>query len=107
MGARKHTGRLSRRARASRRSRLARAHGSYAVPAVFVDRMTEILRKHGYDPKVAWHLAREGMRPEELEHRIRSTKPGAVGSLEYTHGLHKLGPAGQRTRKMVPAPRAW
>lgn len=48
-----------------------------------------ILKKHGYDPKDAKKLNDEGMGPEELEHRIKSTKPGGIGSLEYTHRIHK------------------
>jgi len=49
-----------------------------------------ILKKHGYDPKDAAKLAKEGMGPEELEHRIKSTKPGEKGSLEYTHNLNRI-----------------
>ena len=49
-----------------------------------------ILKKHGYDPKDAAKLAKEGMGPEELEHRIKSTKPGEMGSLEYTHNLKRI-----------------
>jgi len=56
---------------------------------VFVHEMSDILSKYGYDPKEAERLAAEGMGPEELEHRIRSTEPGEVGSLEYTHRIHK------------------
>jgi hypothetical protein len=52
--------------------------------------MEQILRKHGYDPKDATKLLEEGMGPHELEHRIRSTKSGQMGSLEYTHRMKKL-----------------
>ncbi len=52
--------------------------------------MEQILRKHGYDPKEASKLLAEGMGPEELAHRIRSTRSGQMGSLEYTHGLKKV-----------------
>jgi predicted RNase H-like nuclease (RuvC/YqgF family) len=52
--------------------------------------MEEILREHGYDPKDAKKLQAEGMGPHELEHRIKSTTPGEMGSLEYTHRLKKL-----------------
>lgn len=51
--------------------------------------MEGVLKKHGYDPKDAKALLAEGMGPEELEHRIKTTKPGEVGSLEYTHKLKK------------------
>jgi len=51
--------------------------------------MEEILKEHGYNPHDAKKLQDEGMGAFELEHRIKSTKPGAMGSLEYTHGLKK------------------
>ena len=59
------------------------------MSTVFVAEMSDILSKYGYDPKEASRLAAEGMGPEELEHRIRTTEPGGVGSLEYTHRIHK------------------
>jgi predicted nucleic acid-binding Zn-ribbon protein len=46
-----------------------------------------ILKKHGYNPEDAGKLAKDGMGPEEVLHRIKSTKSGEKGSLEYTHGL--------------------
>jgi hypothetical protein len=49
-----------------------------------------ILRAHGYDPKKAQALLKEGMGPFELAHRIRTTTPGGMGSLEYTHGFKKM-----------------
>jgi len=52
--------------------------------------MAEILARHGYDPKMAAPLVREGMGAFELEHRILSTRPGEMGSLEYTHNIHKV-----------------
>ncbi len=52
--------------------------------------MEEILQEHGYDPKDAKALQTEGMGSHELEHRIKSTKPGGMGSLEYTHKLKKI-----------------
>lgn len=52
--------------------------------------MQEILKGHGYDPKDAKKLQDEGMGTFELEHRIKSTHPGQMGSLEYTHGLKKV-----------------
>jgi hypothetical protein len=48
-----------------------------------------ILEAHGYDPKDAKKLNEEGMGPYELEHRIKSTSAGGMGSLEFTHGIHK------------------
>jgi len=64
-------------------------HGNVVVPKAFLEEMKEILRRHGYNPAAAVALAREGMGPHELEHRIRSTTPGGVGSLEFTHRIHK------------------
>jgi len=52
--------------------------------------MSAILAKHGYNPHDARMLVVEGMGAHELEHRIRSTSPGGMGSLEYTHNLQKL-----------------
>lgn len=52
--------------------------------------MEDILKKHGYDPKDAKALQAEGMGSHELEHRIKSTKPGGWASLEYTHNLKKV-----------------
>jgi len=51
--------------------------------------MQELLQKHGYNPKDAQKLQKEGMGTYELEHRLKTTKPGGMGSLEYTHGLKK------------------
>jgi len=51
--------------------------------------MEGILKEHGYNPRDAKKLQGEGMGTHELERRIKSTKPGAAGSLEYTHGLKK------------------
>lgn len=50
--------------------------------------MQVLLKKHGYDPKDASKLMKESIGPEELRSRLKN-KPGAVGSLEYTHGLKK------------------
>ena len=50
-----------------------------------------ILRKHGYPTRHALRLYREGMGPEELEGRIRMGAPGAMGTLEYTHNIHRYG----------------
>jgi hypothetical protein len=52
--------------------------------------LEKILKENGYDPKDAKKLNEEGMGPHELEHRIKSTPPGASGSLEYTHRIHKV-----------------
>jgi phosphoglycolate phosphatase-like HAD superfamily hydrolase len=62
-----------------------------------------ILKKHGYDPKDAVKLSKEGMGPEEVLHRIKSTKAGEKGSLEYTHGL-KMVWEGQRTEAIRNQP---
>jgi hypothetical protein len=51
--------------------------------------MEGLLSKHGYDPKDAKKLQKEGVGPFELAHRIKTTTPGEVGSLEYTHNLKK------------------
>lgn len=50
--------------------------------------LAAILRARGYAPEDARRLAAEGMGPEELRERLRS-RPGAVGSLEHTHGLSR------------------
>lgn len=52
-----------------------------------------ILKDNGYDPGFAHDLLEEGMGPLELEDRLRH-KPGTVGSLEYTHEIHR----GQRSK---------
>jgi hypothetical protein len=52
--------------------------------------MESLLKKHGYDPKDAKRLQAEEMGPEELAHILKTTKPGAMGSLEYTHNLKKI-----------------
>jgi hypothetical protein len=52
--------------------------------------MQDILKQHGYNPQDAKKLQAEGMGPSELEHRIKTTRPGGMGSLEYTHRLQKL-----------------
>jgi len=54
-----------------------------------IDEMRKTLRDRGYDPKHAIRLYNEGMRGIELEHRLTTTSPGSVGSLEYTHGIYK------------------
>lgn len=51
--------------------------------------MQDILKSNGYNPADATKLQEEGMGPYELEHRIKTTKPGEMGSLEYTHGLKR------------------
>ena len=61
-----------------------------AASSAELKELQDILKEHGYDPKDAKALAKEGMGPTELEHRIKTTKPGGKGSLEYTHNLHKL-----------------
>ena len=55
-----------------------------------IKEMQDILKKHGYNPKDAKRLQKEGIGPFELERRIKSTKPGGMGSLEYTHNLSKI-----------------
>jgi hypothetical protein len=57
------------------------------VQAKFLKEMEDALKKHGYDPKDAKKLQKEGMGPEELEERLK-VKSG-VGSLEHTHNLKK------------------
>jgi hypothetical protein len=51
--------------------------------------MKKLMSGHGYDPKDADSLQDEGMGSHELEHILKSTRPGGVGSLEYTHKIHK------------------
>ena len=74
---------------AERDQRRRKRHGSMDASKVFVEEMREILSKYGYEPSEATRLAEEGMGPHELEHRIRSTESGGVGSLEYTHRIHR------------------
>lgn len=52
-----------------------------------------ILSAHNYPTDAAERLAKEGMGSFELEHRITSTKPGEVGSLEYTHNIKRNHPS--------------
>lgn len=72
-----------------RRRALRRRYG-HSYNAMLRAEMAEILARHGYDPKMAAPLVREGMGAFELEHRILSTRPGEMGSLEYTHNIHKV-----------------
>lgn len=51
--------------------------------------MQDLLKARGYDPKDAKKLQDDGMGPYELEHRLKTTKPGEMGSLEFTHNLKK------------------
>jgi hypothetical protein len=60
--------------------------------------LERILARHGYDPKKASALEAEGMGALELEHRIKSARPGSMGSLEYTHGFKKVKRAHRRRR---------
>jgi hypothetical protein len=70
---------------------LRRRYGrSHTRDAELEAEMSAILAKHGYNPHDARMLVVEGMGAHELEHRIRSTSPGGMGSLEYTHNLQKL-----------------
>ena len=55
-----------------------------------VAEMIEIMKRHGYSAEDARKLSAEGMGPMELEHILRTTKPGGMGSLEYTHRIHKV-----------------
>ncbi len=89
MASKKRRSRHSRRSRSRAGSAQRNRHGNVSVPTAFIHEMSDILSKYGYDPKEAGRLAAEGMGPEELEHRIRTTESGGVGSLEYTHGLRK------------------
>jgi len=52
--------------------------------------MEELMENHGYDPKDAKKLQDEGMGSYELEHRLKTTRPGGMGSLEYTHRIHQV-----------------
>lgn len=51
--------------------------------------MEQLLKARGYDPGEAHRLQDEGMGPIELEHILKTTEPGSVGSLEYTHNIQK------------------
>jgi hypothetical protein len=64
-----------------------------------VAEMIAIMEKHGYSAEDARKLSAEGMGPMELEHILRTTKPGGMGSLEYTHRIHKTA-----SRTHSPAP---
>ena len=59
--------------------------------------MRELMEGEGYDPDDAKNLQDEGMGAHELEHIFRTTRPGGMGSLEYTHGIRRLKTAGFRT----------
>jgi hypothetical protein len=52
--------------------------------------LEELLAVNGYDPDEARKLQYEGMGPYELEHILKTTRPGGVGSLEYTHRIKRL-----------------
>lgn len=58
------------------------------VRQTLLKEMRDMLRKKGYSPDAASKLQAEGMGPYELEQRLR-VDPGRVGSLEYTHNLHR------------------
>ena len=82
-----------------------------------VAEMIEIMKRHGYSAEDARKLSAEGMGPMELEHILRTTKPGGMGSLEYTHRIHKVAsgvhspaphvapPVAPRARRKPPATR--
>ena len=68
-----------------------RGRGMRAAPSADeVAEMIEIMERHGYSAEDARKLSAEGMGPMELEHILRTTKPGGMGSLEYTHRIHKV-----------------
>jgi hypothetical protein len=73
-------------------------HRRYGRAHSYEGDLAEILAANGYSPKEAKRLAAEGMGPFELEHRIKSTQPGAMGSLEYTHNIFKIAKRARRTR---------
>lgn len=52
--------------------------------------MRALLKSHGYDPADVKILQKDDIGPEELRRRLR-VKSGAMGSLEYTHNIKKLG----------------
>lgn len=51
--------------------------------------MQGLLRHHGYDPNDAKKLQEEGMGSTELEHILKTTRPGEMGSLEYTRNIKR------------------
>jgi hypothetical protein len=51
--------------------------------------MQTILENYGYNPTDAYIFYREGIGPYELEYRIKTTQPGEIGSIEYTHNIKK------------------
>jgi hypothetical protein len=51
--------------------------------------MEDLLQRYGYDPAYAADLRHEGMGPYELESRLKN-RPGSIGSLEYTHNIHRI-----------------
>ncbi len=63
--------------------------------------LERILEAHGYRRIDAVRLAGEGMGPFDLEQRLR-VRPGDVGSIEFTHGIHKVSP---KRRTMHRRPR--
>lgn len=95
-----------------------RARGMRAAPSADeVAEMIEIMERYGYSAEDARKLSAEGMGPMELEHILRTTKPGGMGSLEYTRRIHKVAsgvhspaphvapPASSKPRRKPPATR--
>jgi hypothetical protein len=75
-----------------------------SVRRVFADDVEEMQRdliRHGYEPEHAWTLVDDGIGPYELRNRLKN-KPGEAGSLERTHGIHKLSAKKPSARKPSP-----
>jgi phosphoglycolate phosphatase-like HAD superfamily hydrolase len=53
------------------------------VDELYLREMRDLLQRAGYDPVHAQQLLAEGMGPEELAHRLRSS----ADDLTRTHGL--------------------
>jgi hypothetical protein len=63
--------------------------------------LQEMLRRHGYDPNDAKKLQEEGMGATELEHILKTTRPGEMGSLEYTHNFKRIKTAARKPKSLA------
>ncbi len=85
--------------------RIAETIAAKAAASPFIDEMRELLKKKGYDPHHAEALVTEGMGPEELRGRL-AIRPGEVGSIEYTHRIHRAHQSNPSRERWTP-PSHW